>query len=93
METASPYEWIPALMAPEKFVPREVFDVWESQVRRYVRRLPSSYQADAVINLLTREACNLLVTLRRRLAEPKTTFEQREEFYMRQQRLEESLMD
>ncbi|VDP95331.1 unnamed protein product [Echinostoma caproni] len=36
---------------------------------------------------------SLLVTLRRRLVGPKTAFEYREEFNMRQQRHEESLMD
>ncbi|VDP23630.1 unnamed protein product [Echinostoma caproni] len=34
METALPYERIPPLTVPEKFVPGEDFDVWESQVRR-----------------------------------------------------------
>ncbi|VDP90299.1 unnamed protein product [Echinostoma caproni] len=106
METASPHERIPPLMAPEKFISGKDFDVWESQVRHFVRRLPSSYRADAEISLLTREAYKsvmdfdllddvgiLLVTVRRRLAGSKTAFEYWKEFYMRQQRPEESLMD
>ncbi|VDP94273.1 unnamed protein product [Echinostoma caproni] len=79
METASPHERIPPLMAPGKFIPGENFDVWEPQ---------SVMDFD-----LPDDVGSLLVTLRRRLAGPKTVFEYREEFYMRQQRPEESLMD
>ncbi|VDP93875.1 unnamed protein product [Echinostoma caproni] len=105
MKTASPYEQIPPLIAPARFVLREDFGVWKSQVRHYFRRLPSSHRADAVINLLTLEAYksvmdfdlpddmdSLLETMRRRLAGPKTAFNYREEFYMRQQRPQESLI-
>ncbi|VDP93920.1 unnamed protein product [Echinostoma caproni] len=105
METTSPHEWIPPLMAPEQFVPGD-FDVWESQVWRYVCSLSSSYRVYVVINLLTREAYksvmdfdlpddvdSLLVTLRWRLTGPKTAFEYREEFHMLQKRPEKSLMN
>ncbi|VDP94693.1 unnamed protein product [Echinostoma caproni] len=61
LETASPYKRIPPLTTPEKFVPGDDFDVWESQVRRYVRKLPPTYRANAVINFLSREAYTLVM--------------------------------
>ncbi|VDP94846.1 unnamed protein product [Echinostoma caproni] len=92
METASLHERIPPLMAPEKLVPGEDFDVSESQILRYVRNIPSPFRADADFNLPD-DVDNLLVTLRWRLAGPKTSLEYWEEFYVRQQRPEESLMN
>ncbi|VDP88951.1 unnamed protein product [Echinostoma caproni] len=93
LETASPYKRIPPLMAPEKFVSGK-----DSKSQASDTTLCS--QAAAIIPGrcvlgfdLPDDVDTLLLTLRRKLAGPKTALEYREEFYMRQQRPEESLMD
>ena len=92
--------------APEKFNLHDDYDIWEAQVRRFVKHFKQCDRTDVVLNLVGKDAYSRIVDtdhpedvddlfrfLRRRIGQGVSTDAYKREFFAREQRDEETLRD